>query len=593
MRETLEQEFLTRLYLLDHELNRYPRLKYAILHHRNIRGENMRFDDKPYLVAIYKDSAQVVVMQSSVQTGKTEYLMITAFEGAERGLQVMYVIPTEQLRNQFVANRVDTVIEKVPYYKMQLRSAARTQDSRGLKHFGKGSIFYAGSNSATTFIEKPLDMIVADETDRFDLVNYEKADDRMTASPFKLKREASNPTVDKYGINASYRLTNMMEFFVKCPSCGFWQVMDWFKNVVDQTDDGFYRLKDAAWHDGCGRDIFVLCVKCDKPLNRFTHKSGWVAKHPNIKDKHGYLIHQMLSSYVEIKTMWEKFKLAVEDDTKLQVFYNSMLGLTYAGKGAKLTDDILNACKDFYLMPTDEREPCVMGVDVGKRLHVVVRKIVQEGEKLPLVFAGTVREFEELDFLFARFNIVSYVIDAMPETRKSIDYACKHPGRGYICRYHQGINEIRSSEEEKDNRRYGVVSADRTMLMDLVQAWFVQKRLLLPANAQSLDRSEYYEMLKTPTRILDQESNPPRYVYLGDPDHYYHAEVYCLLAYKIRGEFRVYGVKAGASAGAMPENLDQLMRLIPPGTDRVLVEHYRRLWEQMKEQGRIQATTEG
>lgn len=576
-RDVLEQEYLARLYLLDQSLNKFPRLRYAVLHHKNIRGEPMRFDDKPYLMAIYKDEAPWIVMQSSVQTGKTEFLMISAFEGAERGLQVMYVIPTEQLRNQFVANRVDTVIEKVPYYKRQIRPGS---DSRGLKRFGEGSIFYSGSNSATTFIEKPLDMIVADEIDRFDLVNYEKADDRMTASPYKLKREASNPTVEKFGINASYRQTNQMEFLIKCSACNKWQTMDWFKNAVRQTDSGLFELRDETWYPNCGRDAAVIChfPGCGKPLDRFTHRSGWVAKHPAITDKHGYHIHQMLSSYVSITSMWEKFQLALEDDTKMQVFYNSGLGLPFAGKGSKLTDDLLNQCKADYQMPPTCTEPCVMGIDVGKWLHVVIRAIQPQGEKLRLVFAGTVREFEELDILFKRFNIVTYVIDSAPETRKSIAYARKHTGRGYICRYHNGIAEIREQNEEG----YKVVSADRTMLMDRVMAWFLQKRMELPANAQTLDRGDYYEMLKTPTRIFDQERN--QYSYLGDPDHYYHAEVYCMLAYAVRGEFRVHSIQLGGSTMASaPKNSDDLDSRIPPNTDPLLRAHYQRMLESLQQ----------
>jgi hypothetical protein len=574
-KEILEQEYLARLYLLDQSLNKFPRLKYAILHHKNIRGEPMRFDDKPYLMAIYKDEASWIVMQSSVQTGKTEFLMISAFEGAERGLQVMYVIPTEQLRNQFVANRVDAVIEKVPYYKAQLKGGS---DSRGLKRFGTGSIFYSGSNSATTFIEKPLDMIVADEIDRFDLVNYEKADDRMTASPFKLKREASNPTVEKFGINASYRQTNQMEFFVKCDGCQKWQTMDWFKNVVRQTDSGLYELRDSTWYANSGRDVSVLCRNpaCAKPLNRFTHRSGWVAKHPHIKGKHGYHIHQMLSSYVSIESMWDKFCLALEDDTKMQVFYNSGLGLPFAGAGSKLTDDLLNQCKEEYLMPPSCAEPCVMGVDVGKWLHVVIRSIQPQGEKLRLVFAGTVREFEELDFLMKRFNVVTYVIDAAPETRKSIAYARKHTGKGYIARYHNGIVEIREQREEG----YKVVSADRTMLMDRVMAWFLQRRMELPANAQSIDRGDYYEMLKTPTRVFDAERR--QFVYLGDPDHYFHAEVYAMLAYAVRGEFRVHSIQVGGGhTPTAPANEEELMSRLPPNADPVLRAHYKRMLEQL------------
>jgi len=575
-REDLEKLYLATIAKLDKQLEKYPRLKYAMSHHHNIRGEKMSFHDMPYLFEIYKDDAPEVVLQSSVQTGKSEFLIVASFAWAEKGLQCMYVLPTTDLRNLFVANRIDKLFETVPHYRNMLVHGANVAASRSLKHFGMGSIFYAGSNSATTFIEKPLDLILADEIDRFDLANYEKADDRLTASPYKLKYEASNPTVDKFGINRRYMMSDQREFFVKCHHCNTYQPMDWFKNVVRQMDDYSYMLRDKEWDIGCDRDINVYCIKCHKPINRYTMQSCWVPAYEN-KQTHGYLIHQMLSKFVKISKMWEKFQLGLDDDTTMQVFYNSMLGKTFAGKGAKLTDEILNACKEDYVMPIDCKEPCVMGVDVGKKLNVVVRQIC-EGERFRLVFAGIVREFEELDALFKRFNIVGYVIDAMPETRNAKKYADKHIGRGWICRYVNGLKEVTKDENER------IVSADRTMLMDKVQSRFVQRRFINPRNAQSLDGGDYYDQMKTPTRIYDEERN--RYDWLGDPDHYFHAEVYCLLAYACRGEFIVRGISMGSGNALQintekPENFKDLP--IPPNASKTMIEHYKRMFEKSEQ----------
>lgn len=566
--EILGKLYLAELAKLNAKLDKYPRIKYAMGHHHNIRGEPMRFHDMKYLIDIYCDDAQEIIMQSSVQTGKSEFLIISAFYYAEMGLQCMYVLPTTELRNSFVANRVDKLFETIPHYGEMLRHGANVAASRGLKHFGKGTIFYLGSNSATTFIEKPIDAIFADETDRFDLINYEKADDRMTASPYKLKYEASNPTVDNFGINKRYRVSNMCQYNVKCEHCNEWQPLDWFINVVRQTDDG-YALLDREWDFGVDRDILVFCRKCHKPVSRYGSHGQWVAEFPNRKKTHGYLIHQLLSKFVSVEQMWIKFMAGMDDDTTLQVFYNSMLGQTFAGKGSKLTDDILNACKQDYLMPVDSKLPCIMGVDVGKKLHIIIREII-EGGLFRLVFAGTVREFEDLDSLFCRFNIVGYVIDAMPETRKAAEYAKKYPGRGWICRYVNGLKEIATNEEER------VVSVDRTMAMDKVQKNFEHRRNLIPRNAQSLDTGDFYAQMKTPTRIYDLEKN--RYDWLGDPDHYYHAEVYSMVAHQVRGEFKVYAINPNKTEFAKPVEFDDLP--LPPNTPPEIREHYQRLYAQ-------------
>ena len=533
----------------------------------------MTFHDKPYLISIYKDKAHHVVLQSSVQTGKSEFLIICALSRAEIGWQVMYVLPSDEMRNLFVANRVDTLCKKVPYYAMLLKEAAGVTANRSLKHFGKGTLFFVGSGSKTAFIEKPIDCIIGDETDRFDLNNYEKADDRMTASPHKYKYEASNPTVEKFGINSSYLSTDQREFMIKCPHCNQWQIMDWFKNVVIQTDDGKYVLRDDKWEFGCNRDIHVLCTRCERPLERFTQQAVWVPRYPKMTEAHGYHISQFMSSFVSVYEMWKKFSKGTEDDVAMQVFYNSVLGIPYAGSGSKLNDEILNTCKREYLMPSSA-EKCVMGIDVGKRLHVVIRQPMADGA-LRLVFAGTVQEFEDIEELVIRYKVMTFVVDAMPETRKSRDLCAQFRGKGFIARYQDGLTELRV-----DDKDY-VVSADRTMLMDRVNKAFQQQTMILPANAQSLDRGEYYDLLKTPTRIFDE--NRDRYVWVGDPDHYFHAEVYCYCAYKVRGEFSVTGIDVSGGSGAFvqPPSEGEFEKMFPPGTPKSIIDHYRKAHQEL------------
>lgn len=570
----LEQLFIARIAQLDKILDQYPRLQYAMVHHKNIRGEAMQFHDKPYLIDIYRDTSPQIILQSSVQTGKSEFLIVSAHSWAEQGLQVLYVLPTTELRNLFVANRVDKLYQQIPHYMKQIQRATGTSDSRGLKHFGNkgGAIFFAGSNSATTFIEKPIDIVIGDETDKFDQNNYEKADDRMTASPYKMKYEASNPTVDNYGINSRYKVSDQREWFLKCECCNFWQRMDWFKNVVEQTDDNNYRLLDTDWTPESGRDIHMKCARCGQNLHRFSHNAQWVPKISKIKKTHGYLIHQMLSSYVLVEEMWTKFQKGLNDDTAMQVFYNSMLGQTFAGKGAKLTDEILNACKQDYLMPLTA-DNCFMGVDVGRKLHVTIYQLLP-GERLRLVYAGALREFEELDYLMARFQVVSYVIDAAPEGRKALEYAKKHLGRGWVARYHHGLDEVRLNDDDR------VISADRTMMMDKVMRFFVNRQFILPANAQSLDHGDYYNQLKIPTRVKDDEKD--RFDWLGDPDHYFHSSVYALLAYVARGEFKVTGLNPFAPTinVKVPDSFDE--KQFPPGTPKQIIEHYRHSWEKAR-----------
>jgi len=84
--------------------------------------------------------------------------------------------------------------------------------------------------------------------------------------------------------------------------------------------------------------------------------------------------------------------------TALQHFYNSDLGETFVPPGGRISIDVLDRCRRDYLMPDASQEPAWMGVDVGLKLHVVVRQTLQEGMSRAL-FIGEVDSFEELDRL--------------------------------------------------------------------------------------------------------------------------------------------------------------------------------------------------
>lgn len=570
------RQYLTKLMAFDRIVSESPRLKYALDHHRNTRGQRMTFGDKPYLLGIFTDPHPEISMMACVQVGKSEMLMVSAFHYAERGLQVMYCLPDDIIRNLFVANRIDVTISKVPYYKSQIRAISeRGTDSRGLKHFGKGSIFFAASGASSTFIEKPLDVIIADELDKFDLVNYEKADDRLSASPYKIRYEAANPTVDSYGIAIRYRDSDRRRWWVPCSSCEKWQYLDWFENVIEASGAKAteWRLRDREWSEREIRDIHFFCRFCHKPMNRLAD-GQWIAEFPS-RRVHGYHLTNLMAKHIHIRDLWDKWQKAQGDETKLQVFFNSSLGLPFAGAGSKLNQEILDACKDDYLMPPSA-DPCVMGVDVGKRLHVTIRQIVA-GEQLRLVFAGTVGEFEDLDDLIARYGVITFAIDSMPETRKATDFIKKYPGKGWIVRYQEKLQEVDKNEEDR------VLAVDRTQIMDRVLAFYKRKAFINPRNAHLLDKGDFYRLLQAPTRMYNAEKN--RFMWVGDPDHYFHAEVYTLLAYIARGEFRVWGLNIGGqpSRDVAPQTKEDLVSRFPPGTDPKLVEHYTRLWELMKD----------
>ena len=65
-----------------------------------------------------------------------------------------------------------------------------------------------------------------------------------------------------------------------------------------------------------------------------------------------------------------------------------------------------------------------MGVDVGTKLHVVIRRRLGEtGDGSRALFVGELTDFSELATLGQRFNVQRCVIDAQPEGRAAAEFA--------------------------------------------------------------------------------------------------------------------------------------------------------------------------
>ena len=154
----------------------------------------------------------------------------------------------------------------------------------------------------------------------------------------------------------------------------------------------------------------------------------WVAEAPGNTAIHGYHLSRLYSPWLDLPPMIEASRATTP--AALQEFYNSDLGEVFSPEGGGLTPDALDRCRDDYSFTDYAGQPCVMGVDVGLRLHVVVRELTLESRhdefgrfvgrsaRAPRLWhTAELRDFEELDALMARFHVEQCVIDALPETR--------------------------------------------------------------------------------------------------------------------------------------------------------------------------------
>lgn len=202
--------------------------------------------------------------------------------------------------------------------------------------------------------------------------------------------------------------------------------------------------------------------------------------------------------------------------------------------GGRLTLDVLDRCRRDYTMPEGCGEKTYMGVDVGLKLHVVVRQPLDERRtRSRAVFIGEVDSFHELYLLIQRYRVYTAVVDAHPEQHQAVEFARKGPcsrvGLAYYGRSDPGHETVR------ENGMW-VFRLNRTQALEEMFHSFQTEAAELPRDARALGRyvreglGEYYRQMMALTRVLEQNSSGnwvARYVDQGKADHYAHAEVYC------------------------------------------------------------------
>jgi hypothetical protein len=491
-----------------------PVLFNAMVHHRTHRAIPLDFEAYPYLRQIYADTSHHLGVLKSTQCGLSEYVVAREIAKAISGQNIFHVLPTDKLIGRFVKERFDKTIQSTPYYKSVLKEMEGSSNIT-MKQIGKGTIAFVGSNSAVSFTEFPADDGIIDELDRCDQKNILMVEDRLANSKYRTRVTIGNPSITEFGIHKLFKESKQWEWFIKCPKCGKWFHPDFMKHAVREVSEGVWTYVDEDWEPDAKRDP-VMLHDCGQEINR-KQDGQWVATFPEVESSF-YHIGKEFSTQVTMRELCAAFSRGLDDEAAMARFYNSDLGLPYTPKGSKLTDDDLNQAVSDYLMPTVCPGPCVLGIDVGTRLHTIVSEITGDGRER-LVFIGYLKEEQDVFNLFTKYNIVAGVIDRLPEQRL-VQRIVSIP-QMWSCTFSTIRQEDRIDPRTKNAQVY------RTGMLDEVIAKVREKRVLFPRNAASLP--EFYDHLKANTRVFNEDRQ--EYEYLGEnPDHLMFAFGYACVA---------------------------------------------------------------
>ena len=505
-------------------------LTWSIVNRANLKpGLPFNLTSHPYLVDIYRETAQVMVLHKASQMGASEYAVSYALQAAdERLATVLYIFPTDTHVSDFSSARIGPAIEASAYLDSIVVEGGAEGGKRGadrvtLKRIRDRFIYLRGgqvkpNGQAPQLKSIDADIIVLDEVDEMDPRAPSIAEKRLGHSQIAEQRWISTPTYPGVGIHAQWLESDQREWHLRCEGCGERQPMT-IGQVVDEWDE---LERPVAWHD------YVACRKCGRALDRMG-TGEWVAAFPG-REIVGYHLTKLFSQTADLVKLVRG--LITTDETKRREAFNQDLGETYTPRGGQITDQTLDACRREYACNPVPYESTVLGADVNKALNVVIRgpQHPETGER-PLRYAGEVESFDTLGRLLKQYNVQRAVIDALPETRKCRELQeVFRPGLVWLAYYVNQKTGTKGIEPAQWDMEKGVVNLDRTRMLDTSFARFYESENTLPADAREI--IDYYAQMKAPVRVVEKDTSGQmvaRYVESA-PDHYAHAENYCTAA---------------------------------------------------------------
>ena len=458
-------------------------------------GKPFTFDRHEYLKEPYADNHKDIVFIKAAQMGLTTLAMLRAFYAARYGNRrgILYLFPSRTDVTEFAKGRIDPLIKENPD---TLGKWIRDTDSANIKQVWNAFLYLRGMKSRVGLKSLPIDFLVLDEMDEAPESSIDLAMERLSHSEYKEVLKLSNPTLPDFGVDRAFQQTDQRYWLLECEKCGEYTCLeDTFPKCLLEV----------------GGRVIRACQRCEAELN--PSLGEWVAKHPDVTEKHGYHFSQLFSHYVEPAAILHQFRTT----NNMTEFYNLKLGMAYVEATDRLTiQEVLALCTDEENASSDPG-PCSMGVDQGKVLHVVIGK--REWNRAgKIVHIGEYEKWEDLDRLMKVFNVSRCVVDAMPETRNARAFAERHRGKVYLCYYTDQKTPTKWDDQDL------TVRTNRTESMDASHAEVQNARIVLPRSCEVL--REFAEHMHNTAKKLeqDEQTGSKRYVYVRlSDDHYRHS----------------------------------------------------------------------
>jgi len=400
----------------------------------------VEFENHRYLLPVYADQSDEVVLAKAAQLGATVWMMLRilwwlhAHQGRKAGLYM----PNKELVDNTSADRLTPLIQSVP----PISEIADINDKLGLRKIGKSSFYllHLGGKSAKDSV--PLDYVSFDEIRLCNDKDIDQTMERIAHSPYKMKLFASTTGLPGSNIDMRFQYGTQHMWMAKCGCPDGVNLPRCFPDCVVADDPR--RPKE----------VYLRCPKCKYEIKN--PQNGGYAPHNPGADYNSYHVSQLTSRFITTKEIWNFWKRT----TNKAEFYNAKLGLPYVdAENMGVSMDQLKSLINTDLPwaePNKAKTRTAMGVDQGagyvmvticdiannkKRLRHV--EIVEQHNKAYRGPEGEIYSpFDRLAEIMKEFSVDLAVVDAMPNVNDALKFASAFPGRVFLAYYAKDAKEV-------------------------------------------------------------------------------------------------------------------------------------------------------
>lgn len=293
-----------------------------------------------------------VVVMSSAQIGKTEGAVLNTigYYMHYDPAPVLIMQPTIQMAEAFSKDRLSKMLQDTPVLSGLVNDKGRNTGNTILqKIFPGGHITMVGANSPSSLASRPIQILLADEVDRYPATAGKEGDPLFLASErlttFWNSKEVyvSTPTIkDASRIEIEYQHSSQGEWNVPCPECGELQPLEWSGVVFDRDNLDSVQYACAK----CG------CISPEAAWKKHFKEGRYIHADPENPVK-GFHLNALGSTLAQWKDIAEKFILANEEKKKgniepLKSWTNTKMGQTWEEEGTQVDDEELLKRRERY-----------------------------------------------------------------------------------------------------------------------------------------------------------------------------------------------------------------------------------------------------